>query len=95
MGYSWDPKKARRNLAVHGIAFEDGMRIFEGPTLERVDDRFEYDEVRVYAIGLVNGIEIAVIYTDASPTDRRLISAWKAERHEREAYWKSLGKGGH
>jgi hypothetical protein len=61
MSYSWDPKKNRRNLADHGIAFEDAARIFQGPTLERVDDRFEYGEVRVYAIGIVNGIEITVI----------------------------------
>ena len=95
MAYTWDRKKARRNLAVHGIAFEDAARIFEGPTLERADDRFEYEEIRVYAVGLVNGIEITVIYTDVSSTERRIISAWKAERHEREAYWKSLGEGGH
>ena len=60
MSYAWDPKKNRRNIAQHGIAFEDAVRIFEGPTLEKVD-RFEYGEVRVYAIGIVNGIEITVI----------------------------------
>jgi uncharacterized protein len=91
MNYSWDPKKDRRNVARHGIAFEDAVRIFEGPTLERVDDRFEYGEDRVYAIGIVNGIEITVIYTDVSRTDRRIISAWRAEPHEREAYWTTLG----
>ena len=78
-------------IARHGIAFEDAVRIFEGPTLERVDDRFEYGEVRVYAIGIVNGIEITVIYTDVSQSERRIISAWRAERHEREAYWKIFG----
>ena len=87
---TWDPKKNRGNAARHGVAFEDAMKIFEGPTLERVDDRFEYKEVRVYAIGIVNGIEITVIYTDVSPTERRIISAWKAERHEREAYWENF-----
>ena len=55
-----------------------------------MDDRFEYDEARVYAIGIVNGIEITVIYTDVSRTERRIISAWKAERHEREAYWENF-----
>jgi uncharacterized DUF497 family protein len=85
------PKKNRRNIAHHGIAFEDAVRIFEGPTLERVDDRFEYGEIRVYAIGVVNGIEITVIYTDVSRTERRIISAWRAERHEREAYWTTFG----
>jgi len=91
MSHAWDARKNRQNLARHGIAFEDAVRIFEGPTLERMDDRFEYGEPRVYAIGIVNGVEITVIYADVSPQERRIISAWKAERHEREAYWKSLG----
>ena len=90
MSYTWDPKKNRQNIARHGIAFEDAVEIFDGPTLERVDDRFEYGEVRVYAIGIVDGIEITVIYTDVSRTERRIISAWKAERHEREAYWENI-----
>jgi uncharacterized DUF497 family protein len=89
MNCTWDPRKNRRNIARHGIAFEDAARIFDGPTLERVDDRFEYSEVRVYAIGVVNGIEITLIYTDVSETERRIISAWRAERHEREAYWEN------
>jgi len=91
MSYSWDPKKNRRNVAHHGLAFADAVGIFEGPTLERVDDRFDYGEVRVYAIGVVNGIEITVIYTDVSRTERRIISPWRAERHERETHWKTLG----
>jgi len=91
LSYSWDPKKNRRNASLHGIAFEDASRIFEGPTLERVDDRFDYGEVRVYAIGVANGVEITVIYTEVSRTERRIISAWRAERHEREAYWQIFG----
>ena len=91
MSYTWDPKKNRRNIARHGIAFEDAVRIFDGPTLERVDDRFEYGEVRVYAIGLIGGVEITVIYANVSRGERRIISAWKAERHEREAYWENCG----
>ena len=47
-------------------------RSSKGPTLERVDDRFEYGEVRVYAIGVVSGIEITVLYTDVSRTERRI-----------------------
>ena len=91
MNYIWDPEKNRRNVARHGIAFEDAIQIFEGPTLERVDDRFDYGEMRVYAVGVVNGIEITVIYTDVAHGGRRIISAWRSERHEREAYWKNVG----
>jgi hypothetical protein len=78
-------------MARHGIVFEDAVKIFDGPTLERVDDRYEYGEVRVYAIGIVGGMEIALIYTDVSRAERRIISAWKAQRHEREAYWENVG----
>ena len=61
-----DRRKNHANLVRHGIAFEDAIRIFEGPTLEQVDDRFEYGEIRVYAISVVNGLEITLIYTDVS-----------------------------
>ena len=64
---------------------------FSTATLEKVDDRFDYGELRVYAIGIINDLEITVIYTEVSETERRIISAWRAERHEREAYWKSIG----
>jgi len=91
MRYTWNEDKNRRNIERHGLSFEDAKRIFEGPTLERVDDRFDYGEVRVYAIGLVNGLEITVIYADGDDGERRIISAWRSEPHERRAYWKSLG----
>lgn len=92
MRFTWDPKKNRSNVRRHGIAFQDAVRIFEGPTVERIDDRFDYGESRVYAIGLVNGIEITVIYTDRGVDERRLIAAWRAEPHERRYYWQHLEK---
>lgn len=90
MRFTWDPGKNRRNTVRHGIAFEDAAKIFEGVTLEQVDNRFECGEVRVYAIGIVNAIEITVIYTDVSSDERRIISAWRSERRERKAYWKNI-----
>ena len=90
MPYSWREGKSHINLKRHGIAFEDAVRIFEGPTVEQVDDRFDYGEIRVYAIGLVNGVEITVIYTDEDNGKRHIISAWRAEPHERRYYWKNI-----
>jgi uncharacterized protein len=92
MKYSWDKDKNCRNIERHGIAFEDAKRIFDGSTLERVDDRFDYGETRFYAIGLVNGLEITVIYTDRDNDERRIISAWRAEPHERRAYWQNIAE---
>jgi uncharacterized DUF497 family protein len=92
MRYTWDEKKNRRNLSLHGITFQDAIRIFDGPTLEKIDDRFDYGENRVYAIGLVNGLEITVIYAESTnpQEDRRIVSAWRSEPHERRAYWQNL-----
>lgn len=90
MRYSWREEKNRANLKNHSIAFEDAVRIFEGPTVEQVDDRFDYGEIRIYAIGLVNGLEITVIYTDEDNGKRHIISAWRSEPHERRYYWKNL-----
>jgi len=89
MRYSWDEAKNRRNIARRGISFEDARRIFEGPTVEKIDHRFDYGETRVYAVGLVNGLEITVVYTDRNDGERRIISAWRAEPHERRYYWQN------
>ena len=94
MRFTWDARKNRQNVDRHGIAFEDAVRIFEGPTLEKTDDCYDYGESRVYAIGVVNGIEMTVIDTDrigsTAAGKTRIISTWKADKHEREAYWKNV-----
>ena len=90
MRFTWDPAKNAVNVRRHGIAFQDAARIFNGPTVERTDDRFDYGEVRIYAIGLVNSIEITVIYTDRELDERHIISAWKSEPHERRYFWNHL-----
>ena len=89
MGFEWDAAKNAANLAKHGIDFGDAARIFEGPTLEREDDRADYGEARIAAVGIVEGRELFVVYT-VRGRNRRFISARKANRHEREAYRKAL-----
>ena len=88
--YTWDVDKAAQNLRAHKVDFEDAVRIFDGPTLERLDDRFDYPEERWYAIGLAEGRPVTVIYTDLDEQTRRIISAWKAEKHEQKAYFEHL-----
>jgi uncharacterized protein len=39
---------------------------------------------------MVNGLEITVIYVDLDADERRIISAWRSEPHERREYWKSI-----
>ena len=89
MRFTWDPDKNLANIRRHAIAFADAARIFEGPTLERIDDRFDYGEIRIHAVGLVNGVEITVIYTDRED-ERHIISAWRSVPRERRYYWQNL-----
>ena len=94
MRYTWDVDKAERNLRNHEIAFEDAVKIFDGPTLELFDDRFDYPEMRWYAIGLADGRRPTAVPSPSSTrTDtRRIISAWKAEKHEQKADFDELQK---
>ena len=62
MLFEWDEAKSRRNLNERGFGFEYAAGIFSGPTLERLDDRREYGEVRIQAIGRVNVDILFVIY---------------------------------
>ena len=51
------PKNAA-NIAKHRINFEDAVRIFDGPVLEKADDRREYGEVRIVAFGVVDNRDL-------------------------------------
>jgi len=60
--------------------------------LERVDSRRDYGERRVIALGKAQDIALTVVYTDraeAGGINRRIISARKSNRREREAYKKA------
>lgn len=83
MEFEWDVRKAASNLKKHRISFEDAIGIFEGAVLEVSSNR--EGEERWNAVGIVEGREIAVIYTTRG--DRhRIISARRASINERRAY---------
>ena len=85
MAFQWDAAKRSANLAKHGIDFGDAVQIFEGPVLEKIDRRRDYGEDRIAAIGVAMGLELYVVYT-VRGGERRIISARRANRHERKAY---------
>jgi uncharacterized protein len=85
MAFEWDAAKHTANLVKHGIDFRDAVRIFEGPVLEQADRRRHYGEERIAAVGMAEGLELYVVYTVRSGK-RGIISARRANRHERKAY---------
>ena len=91
MKYEWDAAKNAANIAKHGVDFQDAIAIFEGPVIERADNRREYGEERIAAIGIVQSIEFFVVYTMRGQ-NRRIISARRASRDERQAYHQAVAR---
>ena len=95
--FSWDSRKSEANLVARGFDFEFASQIFEGYTLERLDDRRDYGEQRRVAVGVIRGIHFTVAYTDRGTTDheieRRIISARRSNSRERKAYSEAIEKG--
>ncbi len=89
MRFEWDSAKARANDRKHAVSFEEAASIFRGFCIDRSDARRDYGEPRFIALGVdSNGVALNVVYTRRGEAIR-IISAWKASRHEREAYAKA------
>ena len=87
--FAWDPEKAEANLEKHGVDFVDAAQIFGGPRLEAPDERSDYGEIRLKTIGEHDGQVYVVVFTMRQQTIR-IISAWKAGKHDRERYRQSV-----
>jgi len=85
MDFEWDLVKSRRNETERGLPFELAMLLFEGPLLERVDDRQPYGSIRVRAIARIAQVILHCVYTVRGDV-RRIISLRYASRKERDAY---------
>ena len=91
MNFEWDERKNRENIAKHGLDFADAQQVFDGPVVEQLDSRFEYNEERWIAVGVLRDVVcVVLVYTERSHQTFRIISFRKADRNEREAYYKAL-----
>jgi uncharacterized DUF497 family protein len=80
----FDPRKSGEVFAERGFDLGYVSRIFPGYVLEREDTR-PYSETRYQAIGEVQGELYVVVYTRIGRSCR-LITAWEAERYEKEIW---------
>ena len=85
MSIEFDPDKNKINIRSHGISLVDVEGVFYDPMAITIEDR-DHDEQRLVTIGR-DAIErvLVVCYTWRDETIR-LISARKAEPHERKDY---------
>jgi uncharacterized protein len=93
MELEWDERKRRSNLAKHGIDFAELEPLFLGPISNKADRRREYGEPRSIAVGRVSGTIVSVVYTWRGNI-RRIISARRTNRHEREDFYRYTAEEG-
>ena len=89
MDSEWGETKRQANILKHGIDFVAAVKIFEGGFIEAEDRRRDYGERRYRAIGQLGDQVLQVAYTWRGER-RRIISARRAGRNDRRAYYDSF-----
>ncbi len=87
---SFDPRKRMSTWLERGLDFMDAAIVFDGPTFEFEDLRFDYGEKRMICFGLLQGRCVVIGYTQRSET-RHIFSMRKANAREQERLQKLLG----
>ena len=88
--FEWDERKRCSNLRRHGLDFADCSTVFSGPTVTRLDDRFDYSEPRYRTLGLLCGRVVSVAHTEDDDGVVRIISLRKAVKHEQALYFQTI-----
>jgi uncharacterized DUF497 family protein len=87
--FTWDAHKAELNERKHRVSFELTKQVFADPLVKIELEGYEYGEERWRAVGQVGRTLLIVSYTSREEEDQetiRVISARKAEPHERRRY---------
>ncbi len=91
MKFEWDSNKEQINIKKHHISFKTEELVFgDENRLEIFDEEHSIDEDRYITIGMIDQIAVVlmVVYTmREEETAIRIISARKATKSEREAYF--------
>jgi uncharacterized protein len=90
MKFVWDENKNKANIRRHHVDFNDVPEMFKYPMFIALDTRKEYGEDRWVGIGLLKSRCAVVVFVEINDDLIRIISARKAEKHERETYEKEI-----
>jgi uncharacterized DUF497 family protein len=89
--FAWDRRKARSNLAKHGVSFEEAQTVFLDESARLIDDPdHSEDEDRFLLLGYsfqARCLMVSHCYREADSVIR-LISVRRATAHEEEMYWR-------
>jgi len=94
--FEWDPNKARRNLEIHGVSFDEASTAFKDTlSLTIRDPLHSNEEDRFILIGnSVRNRLLVVIHTERGE-NVRIISARKATKKERKQYEENAKRSRH
>ena len=87
--FEWDPKKAASNLRKHKVSFDDAQTVFSDERALLINDPdHSEEEDRFVLLGLSSTMRLLVVVHCYRAADNviRLISARKADAHERSLY---------
>jgi uncharacterized protein len=87
--FEWDTNKAKRNLAKHGVSFEESSTVFgDQRSLTIPDPGHSQHEERFVTIGASHRAKLLVVVYTERGDNIRIISARVASRRERKSYEK-------
>lgn len=85
--FEWHPAKARRNVAKHGVTFEEAQTVFDDPlAMIFPDDDHARDEERDILIGHSDQQRLLLVSFTERSAAIRIISARCATPKERRDY---------
>ncbi len=85
MVIEFDPAKDAQNIVLRGISLAEAETLLTSFTVEWSDERRDYGETRIIAIGEIGGVEHVCVYTRRGEGVRP-ISLRRANRKERYVY---------
>jgi uncharacterized DUF497 family protein len=91
IAFAWDARKARSNLAKHGISFEEAQTVFLDDHARLIDDPdHSVEEERFILLGYSFQGRCLIVHHCYRALDAviRLISARRATAREEKNYWR-------
>lgn len=87
---AYDSKKDKANKRKHGISLSRAEDFDFEEALYSIDDREDYGEIRIRAIGFLDARLYTLVFVDEEESDDiRVISLRKATKHETKEYKES------
>jgi uncharacterized DUF497 family protein len=83
---SYDPKKNARNIAKRGLSFDRVHEFDFGNATTEVDDRVDYGETRLVAVGFLDQRLHVLCFVETGADAIRVISFRKANKGEERKY---------